>query len=267
MLSMFSSTSSPRLLTVWRVSAVMVQVCGAQIHLPMPGVCNWQSQQQSLVTDSCLKYIQALTSSLQAEAKDIVAAVREIDTVTSTVQDVCDNIDTHHSTWFLTISEMLSQVGVEPSVPRRCGRQIHRSNLPADTPIEYYKRTISIPVVDHLLSELRSQFGDHQRRAMLGLSIVPSLFVSLGSADHACRVKELADLYGGDLPSPECFKSELHSWHIKWQQQQRDYGESSLPTTLTLTLKHVSSMFPNITAHIKILCTLSVTQLLCREVL
>ena len=82
-----------------------------------------------VITNSCLKYIQALTSSLQAEAKDIVAAVREIDTVTATVQDVRDNIDTHHSKWFLTISEMLSQVGVEPSVPRTCGRQTHRSNV------------------------------------------------------------------------------------------------------------------------------------------
>ena len=134
-----------------------------------------------VVTDSCLKYTQALTSSLQAEAKDIVAAVREINTVIATVQDVRDNIDTHHSRWFLAISDMLSQVGVEPSVPRRCGRQIHHSNLPADTPSEYYRCTVSIPVVDHLLSELRSRFGDHQKRAMLGLSIVPSLFVSLES--------------------------------------------------------------------------------------
>lgn len=212
-----------------------------------------------VVTDSCLKYIQALTLSLQAETKDIVAAVREIDTVIATVQDVRDNIDTYHSRRFLTISEMLSQVGVEPSVPRRCGRQIHRSNLPGVTPSEYYRRTISIPMVDHLLSELRSRFGDHQRRAMLGLSIVPSLFVSLESADCASRVKRLADLYKNDLPSPECLDSELHSWHMKWQQQLREHGESSLPTSLTHTLKHISSMFPNITALVKILCTLPVT--------
>ena len=45
-----------------------------------------------------------------------MAAVGELDTVIATVQDVRDNIDTHHSRWFLTTSEM-SQVGVEPSVP------------------------------------------------------------------------------------------------------------------------------------------------------
>ena len=63
-----------------------------------------------------------------------MAAVGELDTVIATVQDVRDNIDTHHSRWFLTTSEM-SQVGMEPTVP------IHRSNVPADTPTEYYRRT------------------------------------------------------------------------------------------------------------------------------
>ena len=41
-----------------------------------------------VVTNACLKYLQALTSNLQAESKDIVAAVEEIKTVTSTLQDV-----------------------------------------------------------------------------------------------------------------------------------------------------------------------------------
>ena len=43
-----------------------------------------------VITNFCVKYLQALTASLQAEAKDIVTAVREIDTVTATLKDVCD---------------------------------------------------------------------------------------------------------------------------------------------------------------------------------
>ena len=49
-----------------------------------------------VITNSCLKYLQALTASLQAEAKDIVAAVGDIDNVTATIQNVCDNVDIHH---------------------------------------------------------------------------------------------------------------------------------------------------------------------------
>ena len=90
-----------------------------------------------VITNSCLKYLQALTSSLQAEAKDIVTAVNEIDTVTTTLQSVRDNIGTHHSQWFSTVEKMCADVGTEPSLPRRSGRQIHRSNVPADTAVQY----------------------------------------------------------------------------------------------------------------------------------
>ena len=92
-----------------------------------------------VITNSCLKYLNALTASLQAQARDIVAAVSEIDNVTAAVQDVRENIDTYHAQWFSTITEMLSEVGIEPSVPRRCGRQTQRSNVPADSPSEYFR--------------------------------------------------------------------------------------------------------------------------------
>ena len=67
------------------------------------------------------------------------------------------------------------------------------------------------------------------------------------------RFKGISDLYEGDLPSPKCLESELHSWKMKWRKELEDNGESSLPTTLMQTLRHVSSMYPNITAIAKIL--------------
>ena len=75
----------------------------------------------ALVIANSLKYLQALTASLQSEAKDIVATVGEIDNDMATIQNVRDNIDIHHGQWFLTITELLSEVGIKPSVPRRCG--------------------------------------------------------------------------------------------------------------------------------------------------
>ena len=130
-----------------------------------------------VITNSCLKYLQALTSSLHAEAKDIVTAVNEIDTVTTTLQSVRDNIGTHHSQWFPTVEKMCADVGTEPSSPRRFGRQIHHSNVPADTPSEYYYHSISIPMLDHLLSEIKTHFTTHQKTAVLGLCIIPSVMV------------------------------------------------------------------------------------------
>ena len=51
---------------------------------------------------------------------------------------------------------MAEKVGEEPRIPRRCARQIQRNNVPATTPSEYYRRAISIPMVDHLESEINS---------------------------------------------------------------------------------------------------------------
>ena len=100
-----------------------------------------------VITNSCLKYLQALTSNLQAEAKDIVESVKEISSVKAALQDVRDNVTSHHSQWFKTIEQMLASVGEQPSIPRRCSQQRHRSNIPADSPSEYYCRCISIPVL------------------------------------------------------------------------------------------------------------------------
>ena len=52
-----------------------------------------------VIISRALGYLKALTCSLQAEAKDIVTAVGEIDSVVSTLQDVRDNIDAHHEEW------------------------------------------------------------------------------------------------------------------------------------------------------------------------
>ena len=115
-----------------------------------------------VVTNSCLKYLQALTSNLQAEAKDIVEAVQEISSVREALHNARSNIDKHHRQWFQKVEKMCSDIDVEPCLPRRCGRQTHCSNVPADTPSEYYCRTVSIPLLDHLLSEMDSHFSSHQ---------------------------------------------------------------------------------------------------------
>ena len=70
-----------------------------------------------VITNSCLKYLQALTSDLQAEDKDIVESVTEIRSVTAALQDVRCNIGTYHSEWFRMVEQMLASIGVEPSMP------------------------------------------------------------------------------------------------------------------------------------------------------
>ena len=77
------------------------------------------------VTVACMESI----CKVYGETIDIVSAIKEIDTVIATLQNVRNNIDTYHSEWFSTVEKMCDAVGTEPSLPRRCGRQTHRSNV------------------------------------------------------------------------------------------------------------------------------------------
>ncbi len=64
-----------------------------------------------VITNACLVYLQVLMASLQAEAKDIVTAVKEIDNVTASLQAVRDHIDTEHAQWFLNVWRASYTVG------------------------------------------------------------------------------------------------------------------------------------------------------------
>ena len=167
-----------------------------------------------MITNACLKYLLGLTRSLQAEAKDIVQAVSEINHVKTALSDVRENIDLHHNKWFATVEQMCDSVGTQPSLPRFC-RQHHRSNLPAQTPSEYYRRIITVPILDHLLSDLEAHFSKHQQTALFGLFLVPFVHVSKTLDEIAPKISELGDMYKDDLPYPNSLPSELHCWHTK----------------------------------------------------
>ena len=72
--------------------------------------------------------------SLQAEAKYVVRAVGDI----TSLKEVRDTIDQQHDAWFQEIELMCHSVDVVPPIPRRCARQCHRNNVPADDPRTYY---------------------------------------------------------------------------------------------------------------------------------
>ena len=106
-----------------------------------------------VVTNACLYYLLSLTCSLQAEAKDIVEPVAEVKHVVTALK-VRENISVHHREWFATAEQICDSVGVEPSLPRLCACQKKRSNIPAENACEYYRRVISIPLLDHLPQSL-----------------------------------------------------------------------------------------------------------------
>ena len=106
---------------------------------------------------------------------------------------------------------------------------------------------------------MRSHFISHQKTALLGLSIVLSVMVTMSVEEFTANANKLTDFYKYDLPFQQCFHSELDCWKLKWKQHLTEHGHCSLPSSPTTAFKQATSVYPNIRVLVTILCTLPVT--------
>ena len=151
-----------------------------------------------VVTNKCLGYLRALTRSLQAEAKDVVQAVGGIDVVLTYLKEGRNTIDQQHDAWLQEIELMCRIVYVVPSIPRRCARQRQGNNVPADEPRIYYRRCISVPLVDHLLVELETRFSPPPSPRCPPWALTSTFGVGYSTLS-CCNSKEPSSQTGGSI--------------------------------------------------------------------
>ena len=104
--------------------------------------------------------------------------------------------------------------GVVLSIPPRTNQQQHRDNVPAETPSVYYKRTVAIPLLDHLQSDMNTYFNPTNDAVLSSLlNLFPEL-VAVG--DRNPNIEAALEFYENDLPSPHEVDVELLRWKRKW---------------------------------------------------
>ena len=183
-----------------------------------------------VVCKSCLSYVIDISRSLQKKARDICDAYSEVSTVQKALEQVRMRVDDKHKGWYQHAVDMGEPLGAPPpSIPRRCGRQTQRDNIPGDSPEDYFRCIITVPFLDQLVQHMESRFSPLQRKPISGLCLVPSVHNSLSSFDD---LDDLVRMYQDDLPSPSTWEAELHRWKISWQHHTGD-----LPDTAAEALK------------------------------
>lgn len=58
--------------------------------------------------------------------------------------------------------------------PRVPPKSKQRSNVPASSPEEYYRRNLLLPLVDSLLADMEARFSSQQQTAMKLAMLVPA---------------------------------------------------------------------------------------------
>ena len=145
-----------------------------------------------------------------------------IKTLSSSLKQLRENIDSYHSGWSETVSKMCNEVGTTPSMPRTCGRQRHRASIPTSNPSEYFIRTITVPILELLLSEFDKRFSSH-KNAFQGL-LVPSVLVTEDLATVSSVVMKVGELYAEALPNVSSLSGQIHNWYTKWKSEEKDHS-------------------------------------------
>jgi hypothetical protein len=132
--------------------------------------------------------------------------------------------------WYLAAVALAAEFEVEPSMPRRCGRQTQRDNVEAKTPEEYYRRALAIPLLDGMISEFKEKFAAQKSIIRGGSLLVPGLFLSkfvVSEAAWIAEVKSFANVYTKFLPNPSALEEDARLWRRKWELLRVQVGAST----------------------------------------
>ena len=95
------------------------------------------------------------------------------------LQDIRGDIEKYCSDWYGMATTTVGKANIEPSMPCVVGWQQHRSNVEAGTPKDYNKRSLTILLLDHLISEIDTYFDPNNDAVMSSLlCLLTALLVS-----------------------------------------------------------------------------------------
>ncbi|XP_033955806.1 uncharacterized protein [Pseudochaenichthys georgianus] len=150
-----------------------------------------------------------------------------------------------HRKWFSDAVGRAKKLGVEVTKP-----EVDQGNA-TETPLEdFYRETLSRPILQYLVAEVKRVFSTEMVRILRWLSLVPSYM-----ADHnfSIRRDKVADANLNNLARPDTFYEELGCWEVKWKHASK---RRILPTTVFATLKIPDiGFYPNVQSLLRVLGT------------
>ena len=109
----------------------------------------------ALVTLRCsLLYLREASVKLQGVNQDISSDIALIETCSSELRALRGDVSSYSGRIFSHSSRIANNSKVSIAIPRISRHQQHQSNYASQSPEEYFKVSVVIPFLDHLISEL-----------------------------------------------------------------------------------------------------------------
>ncbi|XP_022171524.1 52 kDa repressor of the inhibitor of the protein kinase-like isoform X1 [Myzus persicae] len=200
-------------------------------------------------------YTRSLSIQLQSSKQDLSSAMENVKNILNVFEDIRKNPDTTFITLFESAAQKLQIFDEELKVPRLSGHQTKRNNINANVnqnPMEWFKITIFIPFLDHMIQELKSRFSDKFVKVIPLEGLIPIHKDSYSTE----AILNAAMFYDQDLLSSSdlVLKAEINLWKTKWNKI-----ETNIPHTAVTSLPYCEEYFPNIKILLQLFATLPVS--------
>jgi len=199
-------------------------------------------------TKNVIHFLKSIASKLQKRDMDIYQAYMMIDDTINQFRNVRIEIDVQFADWYSEAEDLAKTLSVELKMPRLAGRQMNRANPPSNSPQDYFKMSVAIPFLDHLIMEMETRFGDR-----IGSSLFKLLPSNIVIEENLYELCQTLLFWESDLPTPTALLSELKDWLSRWQ------NDPNKPGNLQAALHAADGdQFPNISKLLIIGCTLPI---------
>ena len=219
-----------------------------------------------LTTQDVLSYTKGLSIKLQGRSMDVVKAHHAIEEVKSTLRHARRTIDTFHDHIYQQALMVASSVGIEESIPRLASRQRQTTSDGTQLSIcAYYRVSLTIPLLDHLVSQLDSRFNVESSSKIVQLmQLLLAEVCTLSSiSDLTYALRCIIDYYDSDLSSRISIEPEIERWVHKWSLEPEAAKECDTPEKALRLCD--PDFFPNVRTMFKVMATLLVTSCECER--
>ena len=121
-----------------------------------------------------LLYLKEAVVKLQGQSQDIASGFALIKQCSKKIQSLRDNVDDYAHRIFEQRCRLAERSQIAVSMPRVSGRLQHHTNPPSNSVEEYFKLSVTIPFLDHMLSDLTSRFAAHVKQSASIQRLLPA---------------------------------------------------------------------------------------------
>jgi hypothetical protein len=214
-----------------------------------------------VITRSVFDITLPVTQLLQSKSLDIYNGISMITALKNSLKAHLRSVESKHKEWYSIVLKLAERVNVVESKPRLCGRQVFRDNVQSDTVSEYYRRTVTQPLLEYMVTEISDRFEKCSMIPFYGLAIIPVHLFTLKRDNKNWKEDfiQFANFYCDDMPNISALNAELDLWERYWCLQ------TSKPDTVANTLKMMPVGFENIKVGLLLLGTLPITSCSCER--